>query len=289
MTCLDLMDVRVADGESYKLQWYHNPYLQHQGAAKYYPSSTSKPDITDLTNEANGWNNTDGDNNSRSWNCGAEGETDNPGINELRRKLCKNAFAVLMCSRGPAMFYAGDEFCNTQFGNNNAYCQDNEISWLDWDRKDRFKDVYNFARFMINFRRWHPVLRHRTKPALCGYPDISMHNGSPWNAGYGRDTRQIGIMYAGRNENDTADDIIYIGINTYWEPRTVQIPPAPEGFVWQGLAATSQKQAPLFGQLLPERNNSLTMGARSVIIAIIEKKKTQESLRQNDERTVSSL
>ena len=83
-------------------------------------------------NEKNGWNNTDGDNNGHSWNCGAEGETDDPNVNGLRRRLIKNAFAALLCSRGPAMFFAGDEFCNTQFGNNNAYCQDNIISWLDW-------------------------------------------------------------------------------------------------------------------------------------------------------------
>ena len=79
-------------------------------------------------NEKNGWNNTDGDNNGHSWNCGAEGETDDPNVNGLRRRLIKNAFAALLCSRGPAMFFAGDEFCNTQFGNNNAYCQDNIIS-----------------------------------------------------------------------------------------------------------------------------------------------------------------
>ena len=72
-------------------------------------------------NEKNGWNNTDGDNNGHSWNCGAEGETDDPNVNGLRRRLIKNAFAALLCSRGPAMFFAGDEFCNTQFGNNNAY------------------------------------------------------------------------------------------------------------------------------------------------------------------------
>ena len=78
-------------------------------------------------NEKNGWNNTDGDNNGHSWNCGAEGETDDPNVNGLRRRLIKNAFAALLCSRGPAMFFAGDEFCNTQFGNNNAYCQDNII------------------------------------------------------------------------------------------------------------------------------------------------------------------
>lgn len=228
-------------------------------------------------NEMNGWNNGDGDNNSHSWNCGAEGETEDPTVNALRRRLCKNAFAVLMCSRGPAMFFAGDEFCNTQFGNNNAYCQDNEISWLDWTRKDKFKEVYNFARFMINFRRWHPVLRHKTKPAECGYPDVSIHNGYPWNAGADSATRQVGVMYAGRNSNDTLDDIIYVGINTFWEERTVQIPPAPEGYIWRVLADTNQPVAPLFDRAMSVGECSLSMGPRSIVIAVIEKTKETAS------------
>ena len=108
-------------------------------------------------NEKNGWNNTDGDNNGHSWNCGAEGETDDPNVNGLRRRLIKNAFAALLCSRGPAMFFAGDEFCNTQFGNNNAYCQDNIISWLDWSRLEEFKEIHDFVRHMIQFRKEHPL------------------------------------------------------------------------------------------------------------------------------------
>ena len=86
----------------------------------------------DKHNEANGWNNTDGANDNRSWNCGAEGETDDPEVLALRRRMIRNACAVLMCSRGTPMFLAGDEFGNTKFGNNNSYCQDNITSWLDW-------------------------------------------------------------------------------------------------------------------------------------------------------------
>ena len=125
-------------------------------------------------NEKNGWNNTDGDNNGHSWNCGAEGETDDPNVNGLRRRLIKNAFAALLCSRGPAMFFAGDEFCNTQFGNNNAYCQDNIISWLDWSRLEEFKEIHDFVRHMIQFRKEHPILRKMTKPSSCQFPEISV-------------------------------------------------------------------------------------------------------------------
>lgn len=183
-------------------------------------------------NEKNGWNNTDGENNGHSWNCGAEGETDDPNVNGLRRRLIKNAFAALLCSRGPAMFFAGDEFCNTQFGNNNAYCQDNIISWLDWSRLEEFKEIHDFVRHMIQFRKEHPILRKMTKPSSCQFPEISVHNGTPFNASTDYKTKLIGIMYAGRNEEDTEDDIVFYCMNAYWEPLVMQLPVLPNGKHW---------------------------------------------------------
>lgn len=183
-------------------------------------------------NEKNGWNNTDGDNNGHSWNCGAEGETDDPNVNGLRRRLIKNAFAALLCSRGPAMFFAGDEFCNTQFGNNNAYCQDNIISWLDWSRLEEFNEIHDFVRHMIQFRKEHPILRKMTKPSSCQFPEISVHNGTPFNASTDYKTKLIGIMYAGRNEEDKEDDIVFYCMNAYWEPLVMQLPVLPNGKHW---------------------------------------------------------
>lgn len=186
----------------------------------------------DKHNEKNGWNNTDGDNNGHSWNCGVEGETDDQNVNGLRRRLIKNAFAALLCSRGPAMFFAGDEFCNTQFGNNNAYCQDNIISWLDWSRLEEFKEIHDFVRHMIQFRKEHPILRRMTKPSSCQFPEISVHNGTPFNASTDYKTKLIGIMYAGRNEEDTEDDIVFYCMNAYWEPLVMQLPVLPNGKHW---------------------------------------------------------
>ena len=103
-------------------------------------------------NEANGWGNTDGCDDNRSWNCGAEGDTADEGILTLRRRLAMNAFAVLMCSRGTPMFFSGDEFLNSQFGNNNAYCQDNEISWLDWKDLEKNRAHFEFCKSMEAFR-----------------------------------------------------------------------------------------------------------------------------------------
>ena len=193
-------------------------------------------------NEANGWNNTDGDNNGNSWNCGCEGDAQDAQVEALRRRMIKNAFAALLCSRGPAMFYAGDEFCNTQHGNNNAYCQDNEISWLDWSRKEKYADVYAFAQFMIRFRKEHPVLRKPTRPAACGFADISYHHGRAWNADCGNNARLIGLLYAGQDDAG-ADDLVFVGVNTYWEKLGTSFPDAPSGKRWMLVADTAREEA----------------------------------------------
>lgn len=224
-------------------------------------------------NEKNGWNNTDGDNNGHSWNCGAEGETDDPNVNGLRRRLIKNAFAALLCSRGPAMFFAGDEFCNTQFGNNNAYCQDNIISWLDWSRLEEFKEIHDFVRHMIQFRKEHPILRKMTKPSSCQFPEISVHNGTPFNASTDYKTKLIGIMYAGRNEEDTEDDIVFYCINAYWEPLVMQLPVLPNGKHWH--VDTNTNAEYFDGEDFTEKTellgvNTIRVPARTTIILVAE-------------------
>lgn len=224
-------------------------------------------------NEKNGWNNTDGDNNGHSWNCGAEGETDDPNVNGLRRRLIKNAFAALLCSRGPAMFFAGDEFCNTQFGNNNAYCQDNIISWLDWGRLEEFKEIHDFVRHMIQFRKEHPILRKMTKPSSCQFPEISVHNGTPFNASTDYKTKLIGIMYAGRNEEDTEDDIVFYCMNAYWEPLVMQLPVLPNGKHWH--VDTNTNAEYFDGEDFTEKTellgvNIIRVPARTTIILVAE-------------------
>lgn len=224
-------------------------------------------------NEKNGWNNTDGDNNGHSWNCGAEGETDDPNVNGLRRRLIKNAFAALLCSRGPAMFFAGDEFCNTQFGNNNAYCQDNIISWLDWGRLEEFKEIHDFVRHMIQFRKEHPILRKMTKPSSCQFLEISVHNGTPFNASTDYKTKLIGIMYAGRNEEDTEDDIVFYCMNAYWEPLVMQLPVLPNGKHWH--VDTNTNAEYFDGEDFTEKTellgvNTIRVPARTTIILVAE-------------------
>ena len=225
-------------------------------------------------NEKNGWNNTDGDNNNNSWNCGEEGESMNPEVLALRNRMRKNSFAVLMCSRGAAMFLAGDEFCNTQFGNNNAYCQDNEISWIDWSRKEQYSEMFEFCKFMIQLRKEHPILRGRSGPSGCGFPEVSVHNSKAWNAECNQDTHTIGVMFAGRNASNTEDDIIYIGVNTFWEYCDIELPKLPLGRKWKVLVNTEfEHTQDVDYDLLTRRKSDilLTMCPRSVLVARVEK------------------
>ncbi len=189
-------------------------------------------------NQDNGWDNTDGTDDNRSWNCGEEGETQNPEVMKLRVQMIKNACTVLMCSRGTPMFFAGDEFGNTQYGNNNPYCQDNEISWLDWNWTEKNKEIFEFFRFMIRLRKEHDILRKNTSPCRAGFPFLSLHGKKPWQEEYTQDTRTMGILFAGKQEE--AEDILYLGINAYWEYEEIELPQLPRGWCWVPLTDTAR-------------------------------------------------
>lgn len=178
----------------------------------------------DKHNEANGWNNTDGANDNRSWNCGAEGETDDPEVLSLRRRMIRNACAVLMCSRGTPMFLAGDEFGNTKFGNNNSYCQDNITSWLDWCMLEKNKDLFEFFKFMIAFRKKHPVIHKQLPTSVCGMDPIHTHNLNAEETDIPRDARTFCVSFAGYDKEKGKDDLIYVAVNTFWEDVTITLP-----------------------------------------------------------------
>lgn len=192
-------------------------------------------------NEANGWDNCDGVNENYSWNCGEEGETDNEEVNKLRRRMIKNAAAVLLCSQGIPMFLAGDEFGNTQFGNNNPYCQDNEISWLDWSLLDQNRDLFEFFKFMIRFRKSHAPIRCHTPENSLGFPARSVCDLQGGINGVSNDSHYVGIMYAGRTAGE--DDCVYIAINTYWEPFVVTLPNSSSCMEWYCVADTYEEES----------------------------------------------
>jgi len=214
-------------------------------------------------NEANGWDNTDGSDDNRSWNCGAEGETDNEEILALRRRLAKNAMTVLMMSRGTPMFLAGDEFLNTQFGNNNAYCQDNEISWLDWKFLDNNRDHFEYVKHMIRIRKEHGVIRRFSKNCSLGLPEIKVIEPND-------QSKVLGIIYAGRDQNDGQDDIVCLAANVYWEEQEVALPSLPSGMGWMVLADTGERYLPGCipkpGQAVLLKGNRAKLGARSVMV-----------------------
>lgn len=175
-------------------------------------------------NEANGWNNTDGADDNRSWNCGVEGDTDDPEVLALRRRMIRNACAVLMCSRGTPMFLSGDEFGNTKFGNNNSYCQDNITSWLDWRMLEKNKDLFEFFKFMIAFRKQHPVIHKQLPTSVCGMDLIHTHNVNADQTDIPRDARTFCVSFAGYDKEKGHDDLIYIAVNTFWEDVTITLP-----------------------------------------------------------------
>ena len=175
-------------------------------------------------NEANGWNNTDGADDNRSWNCGVEGDTDDPEVLALRSRMIRNACAVLMCSRGTPMFLSGDEFGNTKFGNNNSYCQDNITSWLDWRMLEKNKDLFEFFKFMIAFRKQHPVIHKQLPTSVCGMDPIHTHNVNADQTDIPRDARTFCVSFAGYDKEKGHDDLIYIAVNTFWEDVAITLP-----------------------------------------------------------------
>ncbi|PRX32612.1 glycogen operon protein [Orenia metallireducens] len=194
-------------------------------------------------NDANGENNRDGADENYSWNFGYEGPTDDYGINRERIKQVKNAITILLLSRGIPMILAGDEFGNTQFGNNNAYCQDNEISWLNWELLESNQEIFDYFKKMIEFRKKHPVLRaeqFKTAYNSSGYPEVSWHGQEAWNFDFGASTLTVAVMFAGGAEDyGTEDDqFIYAAINMHWELHGFELPELPEGKDWHVVANT---------------------------------------------------
>ena len=217
-------------------------------------------------NEANGWDNTDGANDNNSWNCGAEGETEDQEINALRRRMCRNAFALLMCSRGIPMFLAGDEFGNTQFGNNNAYCQDNITSWLDWTLLDRNQEMFRFFQHMIRLRKENRVLRSNLSDGCWGHPDVSFYGVNGPQEGFGGHERFVGILYTG-GERGVGPKAVYVASNAWWEDLYVRLPELPPSACWYLTADTWEER--VSGKLIPTTGGFI-IRPRSVMVFVGE-------------------
>ena len=220
----------------------------------------------DKHNEANGWGGSDGGDDNHSWNCGWEGDFDLPAdVKYLRHKMIKNAAAILLMSLGIPMILAGDEFGNTQYGNNNPYCQDNKISWLDWNDLQKNQDLFKFFKKVIALRKSHPVLMRMSEGTPIGYPSISTHGINAWQFDAAPENRVVGIMFAGKTR-DGKDDFVYLGINAHWESHGIWLPALPQNISWQIEINTDLGDNAVYDTPAPINSaEQFILGARSVM------------------------
>ena len=230
-------------------------------------------------NLANGENNWDGQNDNYSWNCGWEGPTDDPEVNNLRQRMIKNAIAILMVSQGVPMILMGDEVGHTKKGNNNTYGHDNELNWFDWSQLESHADLYRFFRNSINFRKSHTILRSRTHfrhedYVGSGYPDISFHGVDAWQPDWAYHSRILAFMLDGEHARGglEPDDTIYVAMNMHWENHWFSLPRLPRPQKWYVFANTAVPYpndicTPGEEKRLANQKH-LLVGARSVIILV---------------------
>lgn len=191
-------------------------------------------------NEANGENNQDGPDYNYSWNCGAEGPSRKKAVNELRRRQMRNAFFLLLLAQGTPCVLAGDEFANSQKGNNNVYCQDNPTGWLDWNKAAKEQELFHFVKELIALRKKHPVLyppkeAEGTDMLCCGMPDVSYHGENAWKVPSEVSSRQLGVFYYGAYADDEDCFVVY---NMHWLPHTFALPSLAKGRKWYVAAST---------------------------------------------------
>jgi glycogen operon protein len=196
-------------------------------------------------NEANGENNNDGGNDNHSWNCGEEGPSADPAVNALRLRQIKNAVAMLMVSQGVPMLLMGDEVGRTQDGNNNTYCHDTELNWLDWRLVETNAELLRFFKHCIAFRHTHAVFRGNTHLRNqdymgSGYADISWHGTRAWNPDWSDTSRTLAFMLCGKHaKGGTAiDNYIYVAMNMYWEALSFELPGLRDEMKWHVFADT---------------------------------------------------
>ncbi len=224
-------------------------------------------------NEANGENNKDGSDNNDSWNCGAEGDTRDREINELRFRQMKNMLTILFTSRGVPMILSGDEFANTQWGNNNAYCQDNEISYIDWSYLGRNREFFEYVKNLIALRKEHPVMRNRNyfyEKNGTGYPELSFHSQNVWQFDENKPTLNFAYLYAedAKKFKKKKDCFIFIAVNAYWEDCYYELPIIPKPLNWHLRACSVGKSFSSGKEIKALDQKGFMLKARSTAVYI---------------------
>ncbi|MCM1174023.1 MAG: alpha-amylase family glycosyl hydrolase [Blautia sp.] len=225
-------------------------------------------------NEANGESNQDGSDYNYSWNCGVEGKTKKKNILSLRMRQMKNALAFVLLSQGTPMIYSGDEFGNSQGGNNNPYCQDNPVNWIKWNLSNSGQELLHDTKELIRLRKEHSIL-HTALPLRgtdyisCGYPDISFHGRDAWRPETGPDSRSLGILYCGRygeGMEKEEDTFLYLGINMHWEPYTFGLPQMPRGREWVRLYTTGRPEDEIKNGDEQEHPYNILVPPRTIVV-----------------------
>ena len=227
-------------------------------------------------NEANYENNQDGSSYNYSWNCGVEGPTRKMNIRQLREQQLRNAFLMVLLSQGVPMIYGGDEIGNSQNGNNNAYCKDNSIGWIDWKGLKKNESLLEFVKAVIAFRKEHPILHtpgelrgvdYQTR----GLPDVSVHGERAWFLNSENTSRLLGIMYYGayaRKKDGSYDDSVYIAYNFHWENRSVALPNLPGKGCWKKVIDTSMLKTNGFCYDDEKYSRKLEIAPRTIVVLL---------------------
>lgn len=248
-------------------------------------------------NEANGENNADGAEQNYSWNCGVEGPSRKKAINKMRHTQMKNILSFLFLSQGTPLLFAGDEFGNSQNGNNNCYCQDNETGWVDWRGLAKNADIHAYVKELIAFRRAHPITHLDDTMSMLdrfgyGYPDLSYHSDEAWNVRLDGNNRHIGIMYCGRGLDGESADYLYIASNMHWDSHRFALP-SIANFEWTKALETTENMLVVDSE---KKTGYIEVSPRSVTVLVGKKlpkpvaKKTQKTVvkkkteKENDRR-----
>lgn len=275
---------RMLCGRDASLYEFTNQMRKQQANASYinYICDNNGFTLADLFsysekhNEENGEKNTDGSDWSYSFNCGAEGSTKKKYILDMRRRLAKNAIVALCFSQGIPLIFSGDEFGNSQNGNNNAYCQDNEIGWVNWKKKDSNRELYNFTKAIIRFRKEHPVIHLPEPMQMCdyngsGFPDLSYHGEDAWLAGFESSRQAVGLLYGGSyalREDGTEDDNVYVAFNFHLTGKRLALPAQKKEKNWYRVIDTSKNGAAALEVSREKEKKQVLIGPQSIVVFV---------------------
>ncbi|MBD5106223.1 MAG: alpha-amylase, partial [Lachnospiraceae bacterium] len=227
-------------------------------------------------NEENGENNKDGSDYNYSWNCGVEGKSRKKQVLELRKKQIRNAWLMLFLAQGTPMILSGDEFLNSGEGNNNPYCQDNRINWLNWKQAETNKEMVEFVKFLIQTRKNHPILHKEEQFRImdyisCGYPDLSYHGNMAWYPQFENYNRHLGIMLCGKYakvKKRRDDDFFYVAYNMHWTEHEFALPKLPSGFKWYILTESEKGEYFTEAQTPSRKQTKIAVPERSILVLI---------------------